>query len=101
MSSVSLHDWRGFLEERVAAGTEVAVCTQGSAGASGFTAETGWVDVPAAPVEEIVDTNGAGDAFFAGFITSWFAGLGLDVALQRGAEVAAAAVQSPDLAPSQ
>jgi sugar/nucleoside kinase (ribokinase family) len=101
MSSVSLPEWRGFLEHRIASGTDVAVCTHGSAGASGLTAETGWVDVPAVAVQEIVDSNGAGDAFYAGFITTWFAGLGLDAAMRRGAEVAALAIQSPDLAPSQ
>lgn len=101
MSSVRLPEWREFLESRVAAGTKVAVSTQGSAGASGLTAETGWVDVPAVHVENVVDTNGAGDAFYAGFMTSWLAGHGLDAAMRRGAETAAAAVQSPDLAPSQ
>lgn len=101
MSSVRMPDWREFLEQRVLAGTEVAVCTQGSAGASGLTAEAGWVDVPAVAVENVVDTNGAGDGFHAGFMTSWLGGQGLDAAMHRGAETAAAAIQSADLAPSQ
>ncbi len=101
MSSVRLPQWRGFLEERVAAGTTVALCTRGSSGASGLTADTGWVDVPAVSVDNVVDTNGAGDAFYAGFMTSWLGGHGLEASMHVGAQTAAAAVQSPDLAPSQ
>lgn len=99
MSSLKLDDWRSFLEARVAAGTRVAVCTHGSAGASGLTADTGWVDIAAAPVERIVDTNGAGDAFYAGFMMAWLQQGKLEDALHRGATSAALAVQSPDLAP--
>ncbi len=99
MSSIAMDDWRPFLEARIAAGATTAVCTHGAAGASGLTADEGWVDVPALPVETVVDTNGAGDAFFAGFATAWSHGEGLSAAMHRASETAAAAVQSPDLAP--
>lgn len=99
MSSVAMPGWRHFLEARVAAGTHAAICTHGAAGASGLSSEDGWVDIPAVPVPEVVDTNGAGDAFFAGFVVAWHHGSGLIPAMHAGAEAAAAAVQSPDLAP--
>ncbi|MEA2001942.1 MAG: PfkB family carbohydrate kinase [Actinomycetota bacterium] len=99
MSSVAHPDWRSFLEERIAAGTRAAICTHGSAGASGLTAEEGWVDIDAVAVSEAVDTNGAGDAFFAGFVTAWMEEERLRNAMHHGAKVAGAAVQSPDLAP--
>jgi len=99
MSSVAMPGWRQFLEDRVVAGTCVAICTHGSSGASGLSAGDEWVDIPAVPVPEIVDTNGAGDAFFAGFVVAWHQGKGLSAAMNAGAEAAAAAVQSPDLAP--
>ena len=67
MSSLLHPTWRAFLEERVNAGTTAVVCTHGSEGASGLTVSAGWIDIPAAPVTKVVDTNGAGDAFFAGF----------------------------------
>jgi sugar/nucleoside kinase (ribokinase family) len=99
MSSVAMPEWRRFLEDRVAAGTRVAICTHGAFGASGLSSEDGWVDIPAAPVPDVVDTNGAGDAFFAGFALSWHRQGGLAAALRAGSEAAAEAVQSPDLAP--
>ena len=57
--------------------TRVAICTHGASGASGLTAEEGWVDIPAMPVLDVVDTNGAGDAFFAGFAVEWHLESGL------------------------
>lgn len=99
MNSLALPEWRSFLEGRIAAGTSVAVCTHGADGASGLTSDDGWVDVPAAQVTNVVDTNGAGDAFYAGFMTSWFTSHNLEAAMRSGTEAAAAAIQSPDLAP--
>lgn len=99
MSSVAMPGWRRFLEDRVDSGTRVAVCTHGAAGASGLTSGGCWVDIPAVPVTEVVDTNGAGDAFLAGFAVAWHRGNGLGEAMAAGAEAAAVAIQSPDLAP--
>lgn len=97
LSSVSMPGWRSFGEERLAAGATAVVCTHGRDGASVLTRD-GWVEVPATPVERVVDTNGAGDAFFAGFAAGWVAGLGVAEAARRGAERAAEAVASPELA---
>lgn len=98
MSSTAMQDWWSFLEGRVAAGTRVAVCTHGARGASGFSMEEGWIDVPAVETE-VVDTNGAGDAFFAGFSAAWVSGAGLEASLVRGSHTAAAALQTRELAP--
>jgi len=47
------------------------------------------VDVPAAPVEQVVDTTGAGDLFAAGFIVARCRGRSLKACLQAGALAAA------------
>ena len=47
------------------------------------------VDVPAAPVDEVFDTTGAGDLFAAGFLAGRAQGLGLDQSLKLGAIAAA------------
>ena len=99
MSTVALEDWRGFLEGRIDAGTKLCIATHGAEGASAITNREGWVDVPAVPVEAVVDTNGAGDGFFAGFATSWLASGDLEASLHAGALQGALAVQSPELAP--
>lgn len=99
MSSQLHPDWRGFLEDRIGAGATVAVATHGASGASGISAADGWIDVPAVPVDRIVDTNGAGDAFFAGFASVWIENEDLHKALAAGAAQAARAVEAPGLAP--
>jgi sugar/nucleoside kinase (ribokinase family) len=98
MSTVALPDWRGFAESRVDAGAEVVVCTHGTAGASAIGRAGTWVDVPAAPVDRVVDTNGAGDAFFAGFAVARAAGAEMADAMAEGTAHAARAVTSLDLA---
>ena len=94
MSTVALREWRAFAEARVAAGTRAVVCTHGALGASVVT-EAGWVEIEPEPLPELVDANGAGDAFFAGFATAWLTGTEPAVAGRRGAIAAAAA---PELA---
>jgi sugar/nucleoside kinase (ribokinase family) len=46
-------------------------------------------DIPAEPVEKVVDTTGAGDLFAAGFLTGEARGLGLEQSLKLGAIAAA------------
>lgn len=98
LSSVSLRDWRSFAQSCVDAGTTTVVCTHGAEGASVLTAG-GWVEVAPVRVTEVVDTNGAGDAFFAGFATSWLTDGDPERAGAMGAAASAAAIGSPDLAP--
>ena len=52
--------------------------------------------VAAAPAQ-VLDTNGAGDAFVAGFLRAHLAGRPLAERLAEGARVAAACVASPEL----
>jgi sugar/nucleoside kinase (ribokinase family) len=54
--------------------------------------------VPAVPDVEIVDSNGAGDGFFAGTLFGVLDGAPLAVALRYGAIAGALAVTSPGLA---
>ena len=50
-------------------------------------------DVPAAPIERLVDTTGAGDLFAAGFLAGEVRGIGLEGSLRLGAIAAAEVIQ--------
>ncbi|MEU4561631.1 PfkB family carbohydrate kinase [Actinoplanes sp. NPDC023936] len=87
-----------FMHERIDAGARLVVCTFGAEGAMALTPGHDPVHVPAERVDEIVDTNGAGDAFFAGVLAGHLRGAGLDESLRLGASAGAAAVRSRELA---
>jgi sugar/nucleoside kinase (ribokinase family) len=70
----------------------VATVTHGARGARLIEAGSAPVDVPAAtPPAPIVDTNGAGDAFVAGFIAGHLRGWSVERSARYAAAVAAAA----------
>ncbi|HET9397866.1 MAG TPA: adenosine kinase [Sphingomicrobium sp.] len=62
---------------------------------NGATAISGGerADVPAEPIERLVDTTGAGDLFAAGFLAGEARGLGLAASLRLGAIAAAEVIQ--------
>ncbi len=91
VSDARLADPAAYLRARVAAGARLAVCTRGAAGALALDAGGFW-EVGAAPAGEVVDTNGAGDAFLAGLLAATLAGLGTPAALAHAAAAGAQAV---------
>jgi sugar/nucleoside kinase (ribokinase family) len=70
----------------------IVVMKRGAQGASA------WVDGEAfhvpAPVVEVVDTTGAGDAFNAGYLSARLGGMSVQAALEDGVELASTAIAS-------
>ncbi|BDV31807.1 carbohydrate kinase family protein [Microbacterium terricola] len=79
-------------------GPRLAVCTLGARGAIALRADGRRAEVPAVPAE-VVDTNGAGDAFMAGFLAASLRGADLDACLEAGAAQAVVALSSAHLHP--
>ena len=98
-SNDSLPDPLAFLHGVVDRGARAAVCTLGADGAVAVDADHREWRVAAAPVDRVVDTNGAGDAFFAGLLAATLAGEDLPTALEHGARQAVRALGSPHLSP--
>lgn len=118
-----LHNWDGFAEyprdfadaarwvvlsddalpdpadvcRRLSGDGRLVVCTRGVRGATAYAGEL-VIDVPAEPVAQVVDTNGAGDAFSAGLLHGLLLDWPLARALRAGAVAGAAAVGVEGLA---
>ncbi len=94
-----LEDPVAFLGERVARGLRLGVVTQGADGATAVTAR-GTTHLPAEPVSPVVDTNGAGDAFLAGFLLAHLGGADTADCLRAGHVQAGRCLRVRGLAPS-
>jgi sugar/nucleoside kinase (ribokinase family) len=90
-------DHRTLMTSLLERGASTVVCTLGARGAVARTAE-GWFECPAEPVD-VVDTNGAGDAFFAGFFAAHVSGAGTAECLRAGARQATRALTTAHLSP--
>ena len=99
MNADGLPDPLEFMRECITGGARLVVCTLGADGAMAVDHELAVHRVAAAPVESIVDTNGAGDAFFAGYLAAHLDGVSVDAALSAGARQASGALGSRHLTP--
>lgn len=90
-------DHRALMTALLERGATTVVCTLGARGAVARTAE-GWFETPAEPTE-VLDTNGAGDAFFAGFFAAHLGGAGTAECLRAGARQATRALGTRHLSP--
>ena len=83
------------VEEAIACLAKLAptlVVTRSEAGATAISGGE-RADVPAEPIERLVDTTGAGDLFAAGFLAGQSRDLGLEASLKLGAIAAAEVIQ--------
>jgi len=94
-----LSDPVAFLRTRIDAGASFAVCTLGAEGAVAVDSAGDIHRVPAVAVD-VVDTNGAGDGFFAGVVAATLDGAALPQALVAGAASASAVLGSRHLHPA-
>ena len=88
-----------FMEGCIRAGASLVVCTLGADGAVAVDERMTRHRVAAEPVE-VLDTNGAGDAFMAGVLDATLSGAELPEALRAGARHAASVLTTRHLHPS-
>jgi 2-dehydro-3-deoxygluconokinase len=86
------HSPEGIARFYLDAGVSLVVIKLGAEGAYWATAREAAY-VPGFPVEQVIDTVGAGDGFAAGVISGMLEGLSVQDAVRRGAWIGARAVQ--------
>jgi sugar/nucleoside kinase (ribokinase family) len=97
MSNDAVPDPRVLMTRMIAAGKRLVVCTLGAEGAIALDGDD-WHHLDAAPAA-VIDPNGAGDAFLAGFLSATLAGGTVLDALRAGAAQAVKALGSRHLSP--
>ncbi len=100
LSSDNYPDYRIFMEKMITEGKELIVCTHGKKGATALTKAGEWLEVGTMEVE-LLDSNGAGDAFFSGFLYGYSSGYETQKCLRLGSVSGGLCVTSPTLAHSE
>lgn len=98
LSSDNLADYRSVMQRFINEGKKLVVCTHGKAGATVLTPAGEWIEQPALLQYPMVDANGAGDAFFSGFLFGWMQEKPIKTCMQFGAVCAGLCIGSAQLA---
>lgn len=94
LSSDNLSDYKSFMEEQIANGKKLVVCTHGKGGATAYTINQEWIEVPIIESYTMINTNGAGDSFFAGFLYGFSNGYDIKKCMQYGTITAGLCIES-------
>lgn len=96
-SSENIKDYKVFMEEMIEAGKKLVVCTHGSNGATAYSAEKEWIYEPAILDFELVNSNGAGDSFFSGFLYAYAKGKTIEKCMKYATIGGAMCINSPTI----
>ncbi|MCP4423627.1 MAG: carbohydrate kinase family protein [Chloroflexi bacterium] len=99
-SSEDMPDYRSFMERQIADGKKYVVATHGKDGSTALTAANEWLETPIIPTynDAKTDTNGAGDAIFAGTLAGYANNLSIADSLRWGTIAAGMCVTNRELA---
>ncbi len=97
LSSDNLKNYKPFMEQMIDQGKKLVVCTHGKEGVTALT-KKGWVEVSAITDYRIKDTNGAGDAFFSGFLYGFSKEYSIEKCMQFGTLAGGLCIQSEHIA---
>ncbi|MDO5980255.1 carbohydrate kinase family protein [Flavivirga spongiicola] len=94
LSSDNLPDYKSFMETQIANGKELVVCTHGKDGSTAYTKEGKWIEVPIIKDYTLNNSNGAGDAFFSGFLYGYSKGYEIMKCMQFGTITSGLCIES-------
>lgn len=97
MSSDSIKDYKRFMEKLIKSGKKLVVCTHGKNGSCALDMDGRYFFEPVINSYQRVNTNGAGDSFFAGFLYAFDKGYFLQKALRYGTIAGGLCVESCEL----
>jgi sugar/nucleoside kinase (ribokinase family) len=98
VSSDNMPDYRPVMEQWVARGKELVVCTHGKGGSTALTKDGQWIETPIIQDYPYKDANGAGDSFFSGFMYGIFQSKPVEECMKLGTIAAGLCITSSELA---
>lgn len=96
-SSENFKDYYGFMKTQIKKGKKLMVCTHAENGANAMTSEGEWIYVPGIKDYPLVNSNGAGDSFFAGFLYGYNRGLTVKASMEYGSICAGHCITSEEI----
>ncbi len=94
LSSDNLPDYKPFMKAQIDNGKELVVCTHGKGGATAYTKERVWIEVPIIDNYKMNNANGAGDSFLSGFLYGFYKGYGTKKCMQFGTIISGLCIES-------
>ncbi|WP_108671517.1 carbohydrate kinase family protein [Peribacillus acanthi] len=91
--------YKETMEEFLLRGKKLIICTHGDKGSTILT-QTGWLETPALKFD-VIDTNGAGDAYFSGILYGLTKGYEIEKTAKIASIVGGMAVTSKELASNE
>lgn len=96
-SSENCKDYHGFMHSQIKRGKKLIISTHAGNGANALTKEGDWVYVPAIQDYPLVNSNGAGDSFFAGFLYGYSLGHPIKTCMEYAAICAGHCITSEEI----
>lgn len=97
LSDDNLPDYRCFMKKMIQQGKKLVVVTHGHKGSTTLNEQGEWFKTPAISKFNLIDSNGAGDAYFSGFLYGHAKGLPIADCMKYGSIAGALAVHSKQL----
>jgi len=94
LSSDNFKDYKNFMKEQIENGKKLVVCTHGKSGATAFTQNKEWIETPILANYSMINANGAGDAFFSGFLYGFSKGYPIKKCMKYGTITAGLCIES-------
>lgn len=94
LSSDKLPDYREFMQMQIAQGKSLVVCTHGKKGATALDRDGTFYEQPIIDRYALTDSNGAGDAFFSGFLYAFLRNQSIPESMLAGTVVAGMCINS-------
>lgn len=98
LSSDNMPNYRSFMKAMIGAGKELVICTHAKNGATVLTKKGEWINVPIVESYNMMNANGAGDAFFSGFLYGYSQNYNILKCMQLGTISAGLCIESLEIA---